>query len=147
MLYLASDHGGLELKEKIKNFLEKKEIKYVDLGPNSYNPDDDYPIFAQKLGEAVVQNNGKGIGICKSGVGMNIAVNKIDGVRGFQATSVHEAKMSRIDDDTNLIVFGANEFDDKKDWEVLDTWLNTNFSGEERHIRRLGEIKKYEEAN
>ena len=147
MIYLTSDHGGFELKEKIKNYLEKKDLKYVDLGPFTLDSGDDYPIYARKLAEAVVASNGRGIAICRTGVGMTIALNKFDGVRAAETYTVTEAKKSREDDDANVLVFGASLFGSKKGMAILNAWLNTKFSGAERHVRRLGEIKEYEEEN
>jgi ribose 5-phosphate isomerase B len=147
MIYLTSDHRGFDLKEKLKSYLEKKDIKYIDLGPFAVDPGDDYPIYARKLGEAVVASNGRGIAACRSGVGMAMALNKIDGIRAAELYTVEEAKLSRSDDDTNVLVLGSDVFDSKKGFRILDAWLNTKFSGAERHIRRLDEIKKYEEEN
>jgi len=147
MLYLTSDHRGFAIKEQIKNYLKKKDIKFVDLGPFVENPTDDYPLFAVKLGEAVVANKGRGIALCRSGVGMAIALNKVDGVKAGESYTVEEARLSRQDDDTNVLVLSAEEFGDEKGFAIIDTWLNTPFSGAERHIRRLNEIEEYEETH
>ena len=147
MLYLTSDHGGFRIKETIKNYLKKRDIQYIDLGPFALDPADDYPLYAQEMAKAVVENYSKGIAICKTGVGIAIALNKFDGIRAGEAHSMEEAKLSRTDDNTNVLVFGAKDFDPKVSFNIIDTWLNTGFSGEERHVRRLGEIKKYEEEN
>jgi ribose 5-phosphate isomerase B len=147
MIYLTSDHGGFELKTRIREFLEKREEQYVDLGPFKYEPGDDYPLYAEKISQAVVENHGKGIAICKSGVGMAIAVNKTDGIRAVEGYSVEETKLSREHNDTNILVLGANDFDPVKGWEIIKTWLETKFSGDERHIRRIGEIEEYEQEN
>lgn len=147
MIYLASDHGGFEFKNELKNYLEKKDLKYIDLGPFTYEPDDDYPIYARKLAEAIVASNGRGIAICKTGVGMSIALNKFDDIRAAEVYTVPEAKKSREHNDTNVLVLGADILKTKKGLAILDAWLNTKFSGEERHIRRLSQIKQYEEEN
>ena len=147
MIYLTSDHRGFELKEKIKNYLEKQDLKYIDLGPFQVDPGDDYPIYARKLAEAVAASNGRGIAACRSGVGMAIALNKFDGIRAAEIYTVAEAKLSRNDDDTNVLVFGSDIYNTKKGFKILDAWLTTKFSGAERHIRRLGEIEQYEEEN
>jgi len=148
MIYLTSDHGGFGVKEKIKNYLEKKGLRYIDLGPFVYEKTDDYPIYAQKLAETVVASkNNLGIAICKTGVGMAITLNKKDGIRAGEVHTVEEAKLSRTDDDVNILVFGAKDFDDINSYKIIETWLSTPFSGEERHVRRLDEIKQYEEEN
>ena len=147
MIYLTSDHGGFELKTEIKNFLEKKGLAYIDLGPFALDSGDDYPIYAKRLAEAIVASNGRGIASCRTGVGMAIALNKFDGIRAAETFTVEEAKKSREHNDANVLVLGGDLFKTKKALKILDAWLSTKFSGAERHIRRLGEIEQYEEEN
>jgi ribose 5-phosphate isomerase B len=144
MIYLAADHGGYALKEKIKRYLDKRGEQYTDVGATILDTKDDYPIYAEKLGKAVVVNQAKGIGICSSGVGMSIAVNKVNGIRAVEANNIEEARFSRLDNDANVLVLGAKFFDDESGWKIIDAWLDTPFSGEERHIRRIKEISDNE---
>lgn len=144
MLYIAADHRGFVHKNQIKDYLIKKSIEFEDLGALELDQDDDYPDFAFKLGEKVVSTNSKGILICGSGIGVTVAANKVKGARAGYVESLEHARKAREDDDTNILVLDSLTFDPKKDFEIIDTWLNTSFSGEERHKRRLSKIELYE---
>ena len=144
MVYIASDHAGFEIKVKTISFLRQNSIDFEDMGPFEFNKNDDYPDFAFKLGETVVEKSSKGIIICGSGVGVCIACNKVKGVRAGYAESEEHAIESRTDDDTNILVLDAITFDPDIDFAIITTWLNTVFSGEERHVRRLKKIEEYE---
>lgn len=139
MIGIASDHGGYELKEKLKNLLTDYEIK--DYGTNSLESVD-YPIYAFKLAEDIKDEKiEKGILICTSGIGMSIAANKVKGVRCAKVDTVNEAKMTRLHNDANVIAISGDNENYK---EIINTFLNTEFSNEERHIRRIKEITDYE---
>lgn len=100
---LASDHAGLRLKEKVKKYLARKKIEYEDLGTKSFKSVD-YPDYALKVAEKVAKNkNTRGILICGTGTGMTIAANKVKGIRAVAAYDAYSAKMSRIDNDTNVL--------------------------------------------
>ena len=100
---LASDHAGLRLKEKIKKYLARKKIEYEDMGTNSFKSVD-YPDYAFKVAEKVAKNNHtRGILVCGTGTGMTIAANKVKGIRAVAAYDAYSAKMSRIDNDTNVL--------------------------------------------
>lgn len=144
MVYIASDHAGFETKQKTIEFLNQNKIAFEDIGPYEFNKDDDYPDFAFKLGETVVEKNGKGIIICGSGVGVCIACNKVKGVRAGYAESEEHAIESRTDDDTNILVLDAMTFNPEIDFAIITTWLNTVFSEEERYVRRIKKIEEYE---
>jgi len=146
MIYLASDHRGFDAKEQLKVFLKSLNFDFEDLGPFEYNDDDDYPDYAFKLGETVVKNSAKGIIICGSGVGVNIAANKVRGVRAGYSESVENAVKSRTDDNTNILVLDNMTFNPDTDFPIVRTWLTTEFSNEERHKRRLKKIADYESA-
>lgn len=146
MIYLASDHRGFDAKEQLKVFLKSLNFDFEDLGPFEYNADDDYPDYAFKLGETVVKNSAKGIIICGSGVGVNIAANKVHGVRAGYSESVENAVKSRTDDNTNILVLDSMTFNPDTDFPIVRTWLTTEFSNEERHARRLKKIADYESA-
>ena len=144
MVYLASDHAGFETKQKTIVFLKDNKIDFEDIGPYEFDKTDDYPDFAFKLGETIVEKSSKGIIICGSGVGVCIACNKVKGVRAGYAESEDHAIKSRTDDDTNILVLDAMTFNPDIDFAIITTWLNTVFSGEERHIRRIKKIEDYE---
>jgi ribose 5-phosphate isomerase B len=141
---IASDHAGFRLKEKIKKYLERKKIKYRDLGTDSLESVD-YPDYALKVAESVSKNkNRRGILVCGTGTGMTIAANKVRGVRAVAAYDAYSAKMSRIDNDTNVLGLRGRFFPIKKIKKIIDAWLNTPFSGEGRHRRRIKKIADYE---
>jgi len=147
MVYISSDHRGFEVKNKIRQFFSENGILHQDLGPFEYKEDDDYPFYAFELARMVVTNQGMGILVCRSGAGMTIAANKVAGGRAALVESLEEAQLVRNDDDTNILVLDTETFDPQKDFEIIRTWLNTPFSNEERHIRRLKEISDYENAH
>ncbi len=148
IIYLGADHGGFALKEKIKKWLIKSGYRCVDLGNAKFEPTDDYPDFAFKVGEAVSQNpNALGILICRSGAGMVIAANKVKGVRAAAAFDQKSAKHSRRHNNTNVLVLSGDWFSYPKAKKIVAVWLKTNFSGEERHQRRLLKISQYENKN
>lgn len=144
MLYIAADHQGFDAKERIKAFFESMKFEYEDLGAHAYDKDDDYPDFAFKLGEAVVKGEHKGIILCGSGVGVCIAVNKVKGIRGAYAESLVHAVQSRQDDDANVLILDAMTFDPQVDFQIIETWLKTEFTRADRHIRRINKIIEYE---
>ena len=136
---LASDHAGLRLKEKVKKYLEKKKIEYEDLGTKSFKSVD-YPDYALKVAKKVAKNkNTRGILVCGTGTGMTIAANKVKGIRAVAAYDAYSAKMSRIDNDTNVLGLRGRFFPFEKIKKIITVWLDTPFSGEKRH---KGQIKK-----
>jgi len=147
MIYLAADHRGFHAKQKIKEFLESLNHTVTDLGPHNYDKDDDYPDYAFLLGEKVAKENSKGIIICSSGIGVCIAANKVKGIRAGYCESEKHAVSSRGDDNTNILVLDEMTFDTDSDFKIITAWLNTPFSGEERHKRRLEKISAYEEEH
>jgi ribose 5-phosphate isomerase B len=141
---LASDHAGLRLKEKVKKYLEKKKIEYEDLGTKSFKSVD-YPDYALKVAEKVAKNkNTRGILVCGTGTGMTIAANKVKGIRAVAAYDAYSAKMSRIDNDTNVLGLRGRFFPFEKIKKIITVWLDTPFSGEKRHKRRIKKIGDYE---
>jgi ribose 5-phosphate isomerase B len=141
---LASDHAGLRLKEKVKKYLERKKIEYEDLGTKSFKSVD-YPDYALKVAEKVAKNkNTRGILVCGTGTGMTIAANKVKGIRAVAAYDVYAAKMSRIDNDTNVLGLRGRFFPFEKMKKIITVWLDTPFSGEKRHKRRIKKIGDYE---
>lgn len=144
MIYLAADHRGFRLKEELKKMLDKGLYEYRDLGALKYDKDDDYPIFAFKLAETVVKEKARGVLVCGSGAGASIAANKVPGARAGLCTSPKQVAASRADDDINILCLSADWVSLETNQEILNHFLNTLFSGEERHIRRLLQIKDYE---
>ncbi len=141
---LASDHAGLRLKEKVKKYLARKKIEYEDLGTESFTSVD-YPDYALKVAEKVVKNkNARGILVCGTGTGMTIAANKVKGIRAVAAYDAYSAKMSRIDNDTNVLGLRGRFFPLEKIKKIITVWLDTPFSGEKRHKRRIKMIGDYE---
>lgn len=143
-LGIASDHRGYHLKEKIKNDLG--DIEIVDFGTNS-EESCDYPDYAFKLGEAVANNEvDYGIAICGSGIGISIACNKVKGVRCAKVSNREDARVTRIDNNSNIVAFKEDVPIDEA-LDIIYTFINTKFSDEEKHHRRVDKITKYEEEH
>jgi ribose 5-phosphate isomerase B len=142
-ILIASDHGGFALKEKLVSFLNKKGLKVKDLGPYS---DDrcDYPEFAYTLADKISKGRFKrGILICKSGIGNSIVANRVPGVRAALSSNVKIAKLSRMHNDSNVLVLGSVFVSADLAKKITTAWLNTEFEGG-RHKRRLAQIKEIE---
>lgn len=145
MVYIGSDHRGFVLKEKLKLLLTEWGYDYEDIGPFEYNKDDDYPDFAKLVGEKVAGDLGsKGILICGSGVGVAMAANKIKGVRAGTMFDAEQVKASVADEDTNVIALSNDYSSEEKNIEIVKAFLESKFSGEERHVRRVNKIKDLE---
>jgi len=144
-IYLAADHAGLDLKEKVKNFLHKLNYEVEDLGTFSFDKDDDYPEIISNAAEKVAKDkNSKGIVFGKSGTGEAIVANKIKGIRAVIGFSRENVELSREDNDCNVLSLGARFTDEHKAYLLTRAFLDKEFSGEERHIRRIKEIEKLE---
>ena len=138
---IANDHRGVNLKKKIMNYLHEKDILCVYYGTNS-EESCDYVDYALKLGNAI--NNKEvdlGILICGTGIGMSIAANKINGIRCARVVNSDEAKLSREHNMANIMAIGENI---ENVFSVVDTFINTKESKEERHIRRVNKIMDIE---
>ncbi|OGN12612.1 MAG: hypothetical protein A3C71_01375 [Candidatus Yanofskybacteria bacterium RIFCSPHIGHO2_02_FULL_43_15c] len=145
MIYLGTDHRGFALKEKIKQWLSEWGYQYEDMGAFEYNQDDDYPDFAKAVAEKVAaESDTRGILVCGSGVGVVIAANKIKGIRAGTAISAPQMKDSVSDENTNILGISADYLSEQAQ-EIVKAFLETKFSGEERHIRRIEKIKILEE--
>lgn len=146
MIGIGSDHGGFQLKEKIIEYLKEQNIVYIDYG--TINEDSvDYPKYAFKVGEAIKNKEIKyGILICTTGIGMCIACNKVKGIRCAKVDNVKEAYLTRFHNNANVLALSStHSLEETK--EIVKTFLETEFSNEERHIRRINMIQKYEETN
>src|SRR3989344_1851366 len=143
-IYLGADHRGFELKEKLKEWLKDHGYAVEDLGAHKLEPEDDYPDYAiavaHKVAEAPDEN--RGILLCGSGVGMDIAANRVNGIRAALSFNAAVAKQSREHEDANVLVLAADWLAPDDAGEILKTFLETPFSGEERHVRRIGKMKR-----
>lgn len=146
MIYLAADHGGFNLKESIKQILDEVGMEYVDAGAHQLDPKDDYPDFvvpaAIKVAEDPEKN--KAIFACRSGSGEVIAANKIPGVRATISWDVQHAIKSREHNDANILALPADYIATDKALDIVGAWLDTDFSKDERHVRRLNKIAELE---
>lgn len=147
MVYLAADHGGYAVKEKVKQWLHDQHIEFQDLGPFKLNKDDDYPDYIIPLAELVGLNNGLGIISCRNGQGAAIAANKVGGIRAAVCWNPECARSSRTDDNANILSLPADFISDLNLESILEAWLETPFSSDARHIRRLQKIQRYEEQS
>ncbi len=152
MIYIGSDHRGYELKKKLKSWLLEWKHDYEDVGPFEYNKDDDYPDFATAVGTAVALslsngNNAKGILICGSGVGIDVAANKIDGVRAGTILDPKQAQAAVHDEDLNVISLASDFLSEDRAKEIVKAFLETNYEPKERYERRLDKIKNIESNN
>jgi len=144
MIYIAADHRGFRLKEELKKWLETELYEFRDLGAAEYDRDDDYPQIAFKLGETVVKDQGRGILVCGSGAGASISANKVSGVRAGLCTSVKQATAAKNDDNINVLCLSSDWVSLEDNQKIVETFLKTLFSSEERHLRRINQIKDYE---
>lgn len=139
---IASDHRGYNLKEQIKNV---SNYEITDYGTNS-TESCDYPDYAYKLSQGVLNNEVDfGIAICGSGIGISIACNKVKGIRCAKVSTPEEALYTRNDNDSNIVAF-SEQTDLETALQIIDKFINTPFSNEEKHIRRINKIKEIEEG-
>ena len=138
-IFLSSDHGGFELKEKVKSFLIDNNFEYEDLGCSSLEPVD-YPDFAKLLSNKIKdKNNSKGIIFCGTGIGISIAANRFPHVRAALCTSVDMASKSRKHNDANVLALGGRILEDKLALEIVKEFLHTDFEAG-RHSVRVDKI-------
>lgn len=144
-IYLGTDHAGFEFKEQIKEYLVLEHYDVVDCGAYSFDKNDDYPDFICKVGENVAKDtSSRGIVIGKSGAGECIVANKYKGVRAFLAVNKKNVQLAREHNDANVISIGS-EITSIIDAKIfIKIFLNTPFSEDERHIRRINKIKEIE---
>ena len=141
---IGADHGGTELKEEVKKYLRDKNYETIDVGTWGTDPVD-YPDIAEKVAELVLSGQvDKGIVICGTGIGISIAANKIPGIRCALLSDPWSAKMTRLHNDTNMMALGAGVVGENLALEIVDVWVGTEFSGEERHQRRIDKVMALE---
>ena len=149
MVYLAADHRGFALKEHIKKTLSERGIVTEDCGVTSYEDGDDYTDFAAAAAKKIAANPAerKGIFLCGSGHGVDIVANKFRGIRAALCWNAQVAKQSREHEDANVLALPADWIDEKQAEEIVQAWLDTRFSGAERHARRVHELERIEKEN
>lgn len=147
-IYLAADHQGFHLKQKIFAYLSKNGYDVEDVGDHVLDPDDDFPQFAYLAATKLLGSEDKdprAIMICGGGQGMAIAANRLQGIRAVVISDAHEAKEARNDNDSNVLALPARVVEnDEAVWHgILETWLNTPFAGAARYIRRNRQIDQF----
>ena len=143
---IGCDHGALALKNAVVSHLEAKGHQVVDFG--THTPDScDYPDYAAQAAKAVAAGEcEKGIVLCTTGIGVSIAANKVNGIRCALLSDVMSARMTREHNDTNMMAIGAGVVGQMLALEIVDTWVNTEFSHNERHQRRIDKVMALEKA-
>ncbi len=149
IIFIGADHRGFKLKEELKQFISNKGYTVVDKGSDHYDETDDYPDFAGAVAQEVIQDpdNRRGILICGSGVGIDVVANKFSRIRSALANNSDQAFSSRNDVDANVLCLAADFLDEEEAKKILSVWLQTPFSKEERHKRRLRKIAEIESGN
>ena len=145
---IGADHGGLELKKELLSYLKKQPWEVIDFGIQDVSDPEQchYPLIARKVGMAIQSGEcEKGILVCGTGIGISIAANKINGIRAAHACSEYDAKYARLHNDANVLCLGGRTVGIGLAREMVDVFLMTPFSGEERHVKRIGMIRDLEE--
>lgn len=141
MIALGCDHGGFELMQEVKKFLQDKGIAYKDFGCDSL-ASTDYPIYAKRVARSILSGEcEKGILICGTGIGISITANKFKGIRAALCSDCFSAEATRLHNDANILAMGGRVVGPGLAVKIVDTFLNTPFSGDERHIRRISEME------
>lgn len=143
-ILIGADHGGYELKKFLIEKLKEQKYEVEDVGFETYDPTDDFPDIAFKLGEKVVVEKVTGILICKSGIGVSVSVNKVKGVRGGLCTSVEQAEMAKRDTNINVLCLSSMLNSNEKNLEIVNKFINTQLASDERFTRRINKITNYE---
>lgn len=142
MIALGCDHGGYELKQEIIKYLEENKIAYRDYGCDSMKSTD-YPIYAKRVAEAIQSGEcEKGILTCGTGIGISITANKFKGIRAALCSDCFSAEATRLHNDANILAMGGRVVGPGLAVKIVDTFLNTPFSEDERHIRRIRLIEE-----
>ncbi|HVF05412.1 MAG TPA: ribose-5-phosphate isomerase [Frankiaceae bacterium] len=143
-VFLGTDHAGYELKERLKALLEADGHEVGDCGAHGYDANDDYPAFCIEAGRRAVAEGGYGVVLGGSGNGEQIAANKVPGVRAALCWSPELARLAREHNDANVLSLPARFLSEEEAVEVVRAFLATSFPGDERHVRRIGQISSYE---
>jgi ribose 5-phosphate isomerase B len=141
-ILISSDHAGYRMKEFVKRLLDSMNVPYEDLGAHREDPDDDYPVFAARVGQAVSDGRRRrGITVCGTGIGASIVANRYRGVRAALCTSAETARMARTHNDANVLVLGGRITSEAVVADIVKIWLATPFEGG-RHQRRIELLEK-----
>lgn len=144
-IYLGTDHAGFEFKEKIKEYLIKEQYDVTDCGAHIFDPNDDYPDFISLVGENAGKNaDSYGIVLGKSGAGECMVANKYKNARAFLAINEKNVKLAREHNDANIISLGSEIISLQTAKKLIKLFLETPFSNDERHVRRINKIKEIE---
>ena len=144
-LFIASDHGGYQLKKRLVRYIQNElEGQVTDLGPHEYVETDDYPDYVMPLTNKVLAEKGRGIVICRNGIGVCIASNKVAGIRAGLGYNIAVGESMMHDDNTNVLCLAADHVSEEFAMAIVKKWLESEFSGEERHVRRLGKVAELE---
>ena len=142
MIGIGSDHGGFALKEAIKKHLEERGLEYKDYGTYS-DASCDYPVYGRAVAKAVAAGEcDLGILICGTGIGISITANKVPGVRAALCSDCFSAEATRLHNNANILALGARVLGEGLALKIVDTFLDTPFSNDERHIRRISMIEE-----
>jgi ribose 5-phosphate isomerase B len=142
-IFVAADHGGFKLKNAIREHLVAAGHDVEDLGPQTLDKDDDYPAKAFNVATNVLGEEGdvRGILVCRSGQGMAMAANRVNGIRAAVVWNKDVAKETRQANDSNVISLAGDFISEAEALAIIDVWLETKFSGEERHLRRIKQLE------
>jgi ribose 5-phosphate isomerase B len=143
-IYIGADHRGYRLKGKLVGFLRDMNYSVIDVGNSKYEKSDDFVDFSVKVAEKVVMSNELGIAICSTGIGVCIAANKVKGARAGLCTTLKQVRVARESDDINVLCLASEFVSEEKNLKIALKFINTVFFPEERYLRRLDKIKKYE---
>lgn len=141
-IFIGADHQGYHLKASLVDFLRMAGYEVSDDGDRKLNPDDDFPVFAHKVVADVLaeSNDSRGILICGGGQGMAMAANRFKGIRAAVIWNIHEARMTRNDNDSNVLCLPASVLKSSDANSIVETWLKTPFAAAPRFIRRNNEL-------
>jgi len=142
-IFIGSDHRGFEFKDMLEEYLREKNIRVEDVGNYQHDPEDDYPDFAAKVAQAVLQNpeNHLGIVICGSGAGVGMVCNRYKGIRCGMGINTEEVKHIRSRDHINVLALGSDYVNFEQTKEMVDAFLETPLSNEKKYLRRIKKIE------
>ena len=146
MIYLASDHGGYSLKENLKFEIQNLKLEFEDCGNTALDEEDDFVDFASQAAQKIKEGD-FGLFFCRNGVGVDIVANRYQNIRSVLGFDEQQVRMARNDDDCNVLCLPADYLDEEKANKLVEIFLNTPFSEEERFKRRLEKIKSIKSIN
>ncbi len=146
LIFLGADHRGFALKESLKQWLREQALEVVDCGNTVRDSSDDFPVFSQRVAQSVRKNPGsRGIVLCGSAAGVTIMANKVPGIRAAQADNSEQVKEARDHLDIQVLAIAADRINEEDAKNIVQAFLQTPFSAEDRFIRRIREIEAYEQ--